>query len=213
VASRSFDEQSFFKIESSASRSGFDDPRKIGKLRRALRTGPATPKQAAWGCTSYFAKLGKISSRLVYSRLGKPRCRNQAEVVIQIHRRRPAWRWCSDVACQIISRNSSSDGRRAPIRSSASFGPHVPAACLESCEAAAPSYIEQRTYNAPPGSTRSPLEQLWSPIMQSGSSRLITSAGLGSEIIGVLKFHVHCAQLMAGPGTFAAKRREMPSSG
>src|SRR5437868_7242355 len=155
LASRSLMSRAFLRSSSSARRLDSMIHGRLEASTRPLRTGPATPKQAAWGCTLVVrTNLETISSRLVYSRLGK----TEAEIRLK---------WPSSTSktaslalvppmspARIISRNSSSGGHRAPSGLQHLSGPTFQRHSWESCEAAEPSTHpaagSRRTTRLPP---------------------------------------------------------------
>src|SRR2546430_12074657 len=137
LASRSLMSRAFLRCSSSASRLDSMIHGRLEASTRPLRTGPATPKHAAWGCTfAVRTNLETISSKLLYSRLGK------TEAEIRLKRPSSTSKTASLALvppmspASIISRNSSSGGPPAPSDLQHLLGPMFQLRSWESYEGA-----------------------------------------------------------------------------
>ena len=201
LASRSLMSRAFLRSSSSASRLDSMIHGRLEASTRPLRTGPATPKHAAWGCTfAVRTNLETISSKLLYSRLGK------TEAEIRLKRPSSTSKTASLALvppmspASIISRNSSSGGRRAPSGLQHLLGPMFQLRSWESYEGARlsthPATGLQRTSRllpCPPAETRFDLQscnraaaarsQCWAAIRNNRRTRISCSLRLSSWLV------------------------------
>src|SRR5438552_191311 len=195
-ASRSLMSSALRSFNSSASRLDSIVHGRLDASTRPLRTGPATPKQAASGRTLELStNLVTISSRPRYSRLGNTEAETRLKWHPQ-HRRTPALRGC--LRCRLPG-SFFEVPPVAPVALKEFFGflrtPGSSGIVWKISRRKRLPHIEDRTDNAPSGLDHiSALEQRLVADHAIVEQALVARGGLCAEVVGVLEIHVHCAK-------------------